>query len=176
VVALIVGSLLAVAGVAFVLMPLLRASMAGTSSAAPSADLPTDESSAIEALREIEFDRATGKLADDDYAALKAQYTPRALQELRARELKALNAVFAEFAEGSRKAPNHSANPAHSAFKEVAVSPADPAEALIAAVATTGLICPTDGPRPESDALFCSECGRALVANVKPSTSAAAAR
>jgi hypothetical protein len=31
--------------------------------------------SAIDALREIEFDRATGKLSDDDYAALKTEYT-----------------------------------------------------------------------------------------------------
>jgi hypothetical protein len=173
VIPMIVGSVLAVAGVAFVLMPLLRASIAGTSSAAASAPLPTEESSAIEALREIEFDRATGKLADDDYAALKAQYTPRALAELRASEQTTLNAEFTEFAEGDRNAPNHSANPAHSAFKAVVVSQ-DPAEALIAAVANTGLICPTDGPRPESDALFCSECGRALVAKLP--TSAAAAR
>ena len=42
--------------------------------------------SAIDALREIEFDRATGKLSDDDYAALKAEYTRTALVELRARE------------------------------------------------------------------------------------------
>ncbi len=40
--------------------------------------------SAIDALREIEFDRATGKLSDDDYAALKAEYTRTALVELRA--------------------------------------------------------------------------------------------
>ena len=40
--------------------------------------------SAVEALREIEFDRATGKLSDEDYAELKASYTREALAELRA--------------------------------------------------------------------------------------------
>ena len=45
--------------------------------------------SAIDALREIEFDRATGKLSDDDYAALKAQYTRTALVELRAQRSEA---------------------------------------------------------------------------------------
>ena len=42
--------------------------------------------SAIDALREIEFDRATGKLSDDDYASLKTEYTRTALVEMRARE------------------------------------------------------------------------------------------
>jgi hypothetical protein len=176
--ALIVGSLLAVGGVAYVLMPLLRASVAGSSTAAPTAPVLTEESTAIEALREIEFDRATGKLSDDDYAALKAQYTPRALEELRAREQTALNAELAvNGAEVAGVLTSNAAtsaqSPALSAFKAVAVS-SDPAEALIASVATSGLICPADGPRPESDALFCSECGRELVA--PKATSAAAAR
>ena len=35
------------------------------------------------ALREIEFDRATGKLSDADYDFLKARYTARALDALR---------------------------------------------------------------------------------------------
>jgi hypothetical protein len=153
VIPLIVGSLLAVAGVAFVLMPLLRAASGAPVNPVESAAEPSIESSAIEALREIEFDQATGKLSAEDYLTLKAQYTPKAILELRERE-----------------SAQHSAP---SAVKAVAVS-ADPAEALIASVAKSGLVCPTDGPRPESDALYCSECGRALVAN-RP-TSAAAAR
>ena len=39
---------------------------------------------AVAALREIEFDRETGKLSDDDYAALKAKYTGEAVAALRA--------------------------------------------------------------------------------------------
>jgi hypothetical protein len=168
VIALIVGSLLAVAGVAYVLMPLLRASMAGTPSAAPAAPLLPEESTAIEALREIEFDRATGKLSDDDYATLKSQYTPRALEELRAREERtALNGEVGEVREGLTSSLPSPTSP----FNAVAVS-SDPAEALIAAVAKSGLVCPTDGPRPESDALFCSECGRELVAAAQPTAAA----
>ena len=37
----------------------------------------------MEVLREIEFDRATGKLSDADYGTLKSAYTARALAELR---------------------------------------------------------------------------------------------
>ncbi|MDQ8168592.1 MAG: hypothetical protein P3C09_12625, partial [Gemmatimonadota bacterium] len=45
-------------------------------------DEPLD--GAVAALREIEFDRETGKLSDDDYAELKTRYTREALAELRA--------------------------------------------------------------------------------------------
>jgi len=38
---------------------------------------------AFRALKEIEFDRATGKLSDTDYEALKAKYTEEALVAMR---------------------------------------------------------------------------------------------
>jgi hypothetical protein len=41
------------------------------------------EREAVVALREIEFDRATGKLSDNDYDELKARYTERALAAMR---------------------------------------------------------------------------------------------
>src|SRR5215831_19736547 len=82
-IALVVGAALAVAALIYVLLPLfdavtpLRARLTGVPAAAPE--------SAIDALREIEFDRATGKLSDDDYTSLKATYTRSALVELRGR-------------------------------------------------------------------------------------------
>lgn len=39
---------------------------------------------AIGALKEIEFDRETGKLAEEDYLLLKQKYTAEALQAMRA--------------------------------------------------------------------------------------------
>ena len=69
----------------------------------------TSRNSAVDALREIEFDRATGKLSESDYSELKAAYTQRALAVMRA-----------------------SASP----------------------------VCDECGARPESDARFCSSCGR----------------
>jgi len=38
---------------------------------------------ALRALKEIEFDRATGKLSDADYAELRRTYADRAVRELR---------------------------------------------------------------------------------------------
>jgi hypothetical protein len=83
--ALVVGTILAVGALAYVLFPLLVASAPavrriGARRAAPTA---TPEHDAVVALREIEFDRVTGKLSDADYDELKTRYTQRALSALR---------------------------------------------------------------------------------------------
>jgi hypothetical protein len=78
VIALVVGTVLAVLGMVFVLSPVLLGTAPRRSGGGASG-----EERAIDALREIEFDRATGKLSDSDYASLKASYTERALEELR---------------------------------------------------------------------------------------------
>ena len=81
---------------------------------------------ALRALKEIEFDRATGKLTDVDYDALKRKFTGEALVALREEDATPL---------------------------PVAARPSSPGPAVA---------CPTDGPRPERDARFCSACGRRL--------------
>lgn len=136
--ALLLGSALAVVALAYVLAPLIKGSVASpTITLAPEA---APESSALDALREIEFDQATGKLSPEDYATLKATYTPLALDELRTREA------------GEKATAAGAASD-------------DAAEALIARAKQRGGSCPTCGPRPESDALFCSDCGRFLGAS-----------
>lgn len=100
----------------------------------------TPKGIALAALREIEFDRATGKLSDEDYAALKSRYTEQALALIRA-----------------ESSPEPGAGvPAAS----------DPIEDMIAARLRTlrggGQVCPRCGPRPEADAIFCSNCGDRL--------------
>ena len=130
-IALLVGAALAVGALAYVLFPLFTAGpltrrrIAGTPRVAAEG--------AIVALREIEFDRATGKLSDADYAALKAEYTRTALVELRARE--------------GQVAP--------------AAEP-DAAEAAVLKYRAVRRACDTCGPRPESDPAFCSSCGKYL--------------
>lgn len=80
--ALIVGTALAVASLCYVLYPLFRADGAVVSRArdvyAPR------QSPAIDALRELEFDRQTGKISDADYEPMKARYTEQALAVMRA--------------------------------------------------------------------------------------------
>jgi len=149
--ALVVGAVLAAAALIYVLLPLfdavapLRARLTGTPAVAPE--------SAIDALREIEFDRATGKLSDDDYAALKAAYTRSALVELRSRR------------EGGRPEVGASEPVATSATVADAHAPAGSADVVEAAVLRYRTIrrsCETCGPRPEPDPAFCSSCGKYL--------------
>ena len=88
---------------------------------------------ALRALREIEFDRETGKLSDTDYQQLYQKYTAEALAAMRAEQQPLAATKRAE------RAPA-----------------ATPVSRVPAAV------CDVHGPRPEKDALFCSECGRRL--------------
>ena len=76
---LVVGTLLAVAALAFVLYPVFFGVSRRPRAAAPRAPQMTTRDTAITALREIEFDRATGKLSDVDYGELKARYTREAM-------------------------------------------------------------------------------------------------
>lgn len=128
-IALVAGTALAVGAVAFVLYPLFFAHRGG-------GPMPRDaavarEDTAILALREIEFDRATGKLSESDYAELRQKYAERALHELRT----------------SNKT-------------DVAPSqPLDAIEARVRAYRMTHRECPTCGLRPEPDAVYCSTCG-----------------
>jgi hypothetical protein len=133
--ALIVGTLLAVGALAFVLYPLFftpprpapqRRSTARTS--------PRDE--AVLALREIEFDRETGKLSDADYLELKTRYTKQAIEAMR------------------RESIAGAVAPASAADDEI--------EMAVRAYRAEHVPCPTCGPRPEPDAAFCSNCGRYL--------------
>jgi ribosomal protein L40E len=131
---LIVGTLLAVLAVAYVLYPLLFSSASpthrpvGLPRVAPVAD-----EDAIVALREIEFDRATGKLSDTDYAELKSRYTARALAAMRARGKGGTDAT-----------------------------PEDLVEATVLAYRARLKSCARCGPRPEPDAVYCSNCGSYL--------------
>jgi hypothetical protein len=87
---LVAGVLLAAGAVLFVLRPILQPAWAAALEAAAADDgeeffedvSPT--AVALRALKEIEFDRATGKLSDADYESLKAQYTAEAVAVMRA--------------------------------------------------------------------------------------------
>jgi rRNA maturation endonuclease Nob1 len=102
---------------------------------------------AVAALREIEFDRETGKLSDSDYAELKTRYTREALAELRAADAREASAV-----------PAMVVVPAALSLADAA----DPVEAAIRRARENQRSCGVCGPRPEPDATYCSSCGRYL--------------
>lgn len=91
----------------------------------PEAPEETRRGTALLALKEIEFDRETGKLSDRDYDLLKARYSAEALSAIAEEDWVAQTVPAAD---------------------SVAVMPS----------------CVSCGPRPEPDAVFCSNCGRRL--------------
>jgi hypothetical protein len=117
---MLVGTGLAILTLCFVLYPLFREPLGIQTRrvTTPDAGMTT----AVDALREIEFDHVTGKLSDRDYAELKSAYTQTAVAAMREKEDALGNDV------GS------------------------------------GVICAQCGPRPERDAVYCSQCGRPLAA------------
>lgn len=129
VLALVVGTALAIGALAFVLYPLFFDQPVRRAAPARRVDSWFDDV-AVAALREIEFDRATGKLSDSDYAELKEQYTRAALARMR------------------RASPTGAEE--------------DDLEAAIRAYRAERPACPRCGPRPEADAVFCSNCGQYL--------------
>ena len=147
---LAVGTILVLGGLSLVLWPLVNHDgVTGTSNPHlparredPDDEEPTD--GAVAALREIEFDRATGKLSDTDYAELKARYTKAALAELRE----------ADTAHATTSTPADVAN--------VGDAGIDPVEAAIRRAKANQKSCVVCGPRPEPDAIYCSSCGRYL--------------
>lgn len=98
--------------------------------------LPVEETRrgrALLAIKDLEFDHATGKLSDEDYSALKGRFTRDALQVLR----------------------EEAADPAESLVAQ--------RRALLDGAVATAKVCPDCGPRPEDEPIFCSSCGRRLV-------------
>ncbi len=111
--AMLIGTSLALLALAFVLYPLFREPLGINTIARGAGRQPV--TMAVDALREIEFDHATGKLSERDYVELKRSYTERAVAAMRAGE-------------------------------------------------SDRSVCDLCGPRPEAEAIFCSDCGRALAA------------
>lgn len=133
--ALVVG----LAVLVLVLEPVARGEAAPLPVGDPEDVEDTPRGRALSALREIEFDRATGKLSEMDYESLKARYTARALEVLRQ--------------ESSRADPASNDLEAQVAARVAAIRSGSDAR---------NPDCPSCGPRPEPDALFCSNCGNSL--------------
>lgn len=138
---LAIGTALALAALAVVLSPLLSDNSADNDKPAEP-KVRNAEGTAVAALREIEFDKETGKLSDTDYEALRVTYTRDALAELRA-------------ADNRVAAAAHTGGPVTD----------DMVEAAIRRAKNATHDCKVCGPRPEPDAVFCSSCGRYLAGN-----------
>jgi len=120
-----------------VLQPLIGSQQTPPTPFEPVDPEETPRGAALAALKEIDFDRETGKLSDGDYEFLKAKYTTLALEALRAESTEGTSdTIEAMVAARVRSLQSAGSQPA---------------------------ACSTCGPRPEPDALFCSSCGHRLL-------------
>jgi hypothetical protein len=136
----VVAGLLGLAAVWLVLQPLLHPGRAAAPVFEPLDPEETPKGIALAALKEIEFDRETGKLSEADYEMLKSKYTSAALDALRAESAAVPDDLEAMIAARAR------------ALRSAAASTSPDAPS-----------CSICGPRPELDAVFCSSCGRRLL-------------
>ena len=135
----VLAAVLGLAILWIVLQPLARAGAVAPRPAEPLDPEETPRGVALTALKEIEFDRATGKLSEADYEELKARYTTTAVAALRAESAGGPDDVEAMIAGRVRSLRS--------------------ARASTPSAAPACLAC---GPRPEPDAVFCSSCGLRL--------------
>jgi Double zinc ribbon len=148
----IAAAVIGVLVLCLVLQPLLRPSTPHAASAEPVDPEETPKGIALAALKEIEFDRETGKLSDSDYQSLKTKYTAEALTALRHdpdpsatdRRSDDLETMIAAKVRALRSASVSKSSDASESFP------------------SSGPACPSCGPRPEPEAVYCSSCGRRL--------------
>ena len=137
----IAAAVVGLAAMWLLLQPLLAPGRPRTAAYEPPDPEETPKGIALAALKEIEFDRETGKLSDEDYAFLKAKYTGAALEALRAETLNGAAGGDVEALIAARVRALRSA--------ATSAPPGAPS-------------CSVCGPRPEPDAVFCSTCGQRL--------------
>jgi hypothetical protein len=166
VIAILVGILVALAAVALVLEPIVRPPRAAAPDALSFEPEEDPESRrkdmALAALKEIEFDRATGKLDDADYESMKSRYTAEALEAIRDADAAAAP-VPREPALARAQVPVGVGAGADGADGAAAL--ADPVEALVAArrKASKGRkFCTECGAELEGTGKFCVECGAGM--------------
>lgn len=139
----VVATLVGVAALWLVLQPLLRQARGSPRPLEPLDPEETPKGVALTALKEIDFDRETGKLSEGDYEFLKAKYTAAALEAM-------------------RQEPNGTTGDGIEAM----------IAAKVRTMRSTGMAagpqCRVCGPRPEPDAVFCSSCGVRLDALTAP--------
>jgi hypothetical protein len=145
----IAAALVGIAVIWLVLQPLVAPGRPSAPVYEPPDPEETPKGVALAALKEIEFDRETGKLSEEDYAFLKNKYTGAALEALRAERAERPEVSNVTAAGGGDVEVMIAARVRALRSASTSAPPGAPA-------------CPVCGPRPEPDAVFCSSCGRRL--------------
>lgn len=148
---LLAGALISLSVLVVVLEPLTRARGA-TPQHSPGApelidpeELDSPKIRALTALREVEFDRATGKLSDEDYTALKERFSAAALEAIKQEEAQRDDVPEEPWSSAADRAVDEAIRKAREGLDREN--------------------CPVCSSRLEHAAIFCSDCGCYLAAS-----------
>jgi hypothetical protein len=125
------------------------------------ADDMSPQTVALRALKEIEFDRATGKLSDADYDQLKAKYTQEAVAAMREERAPSAVSRAPDQPTGVQRTAHGARCPEHGARPEIgAIFCSDCGRRL----GTAQGYCVRCGTALEDDARYCNRCGTRVAA------------
>jgi hypothetical protein len=129
--------------------------------------LEREKSLVLRSIKELEFDRAMGKLADADFDEMSARLRARALglmRQLEASDAVPRERIERELADRLSRDSQRRASRGGEARMGAAAASAGPAAAATATAdaAPAGTVCAACGTSNDGDARFCKECGTRL--------------
>jgi Ca2+/Na+ antiporter len=120
-------------------------------------ELEREKQALLKALKELEFDHEMGKVSDEDYQEIGANYRARAVRVLRQLDESTGDADYRALAEKELKARLEGRG---AKAAEAAATPAS--EAAPVSPPSDKLGCTRCGARNDADADFCKKCGNRL--------------
>jgi hypothetical protein len=126
----------------------------GDDDGAALADLDARKRAALQALRDLEFERSIGRIGEEDHKALEARYREEARAAMRA-----IDEGIGPWRARAEAMLAAAAGGAEATDTETAVDV--PAEASTGPV-TVGVDCPKCATANDDDAVFCKRCGERL--------------
>jgi len=144
---ILLSAALALLAAMFIARPLIERSSLGERRPTGAETLAADHETVIAALRELDFDHATGKIADEDYTAQRAALIAQGVGLLK--QLDEIAKQFpAQALDDELEAAIHTAREKNSTGLSVS--------------RPNKLLCPQCGQPHPPDDRFCSKCGAAL--------------
>jgi hypothetical protein len=134
-----------------------------------------DRERVLAQLRDLDFDQATGKLAEDDYAAQRANLVAQGVAVLKQLDARGLEAAPANGASPSTEDEIEAAiaalrQRAPRSFGPATTAPAQPPRrAASSSVSTAAIVCPNCGRPARPGDQFCGGCGQRLPVAENPS-------
>ena len=128
------------------------------------AALERDKSIVLRALKELEFDRAMGKVSDKDFAEMSGRLRTRAARILRQLDAGVGYRLEIEKEIEKRIGPAPAELPVPPMAVAAGMTPPEVSTEMTSPPASEAGICAGCGTRNDPDARFCKECGQKLEA------------